>query len=46
MPALLDIALAIFVLVGAFLLFGVAKQLLSEMKKDNSNNDQNNTPGK
>ncbi len=46
MPALLDIALAIFVLVGAFLLIGVAKQLLTEMKKGNSSNDQNNTPSK
>jgi hypothetical protein len=43
MPALLDMALAIFVLVGAFLLFGVAKQLLADTKKD-SDNDQNNTP--
>jgi hypothetical protein len=39
MPALLDIALAVFVLVGAFLLFGVAKQLLTEIKKGNNDNN-------
>jgi hypothetical protein len=38
MPALLDIALAVLVLAGAFLLFGVARQLIqgnSSSKNDN-----------
>ena len=42
MPALLDIALAVMVLAGAFVLFGVARQLLNEPKKDN--NENNNPP--
>jgi multisubunit Na+/H+ antiporter MnhF subunit len=44
MPALLDIALALMVLAGAFFLGSVALALFKEIK--GGNNDQNNTPGK
>jgi hypothetical protein len=45
MPALLDIALAVFVLAGAFLLFGVARQLLTTPpSKDNKDDSTPPTP--
>jgi hypothetical protein len=43
MPALLDIALAIIVLVGAFFLGSCALAIFKEVKKD-GNNDNKNTP--
>jgi len=38
MPALLDIALAILVLTGAFFMGSAAYALVKELRKDNDNN--------